>query len=263
MTHYKRGSFMKLRAILLIMALNIILTTLILTQIKGENNNMYVKTTFVEGGEPGISAEVLNNIEDAIESERTFPVAGGTGTAITVTAYHFTLTAGVHLTFIASANNYGAAVTLNVNGLGAKRIYNSAYYMSNPIIASGIAYTVWYDGTDFVLQYINSQEGSKSETVVFVTASRALALTDAGTVIIPNSSSPIVFTILENASVAFPIGSKISFIQYGSGDVSFATSGMAVMWSASSYKKLIGFGYKVELLKIATDTWMLTGDLKA
>lgn len=107
----------------------------------------YAETTWVDGGAPSISAAKLNNIEDAIVSLRDFPTAGGTANAITVTAYHFSLTAGASLTFIAAADNT-AATTLNVNGLGAKNFYKPGT-TDKPYIKSGEAITAWYDGTSF------------------------------------------------------------------------------------------------------------------
>jgi hypothetical protein len=107
----------------------------------------YAETTWVDGGAPSISAAKLNNIEDAIVSLRDFPTAGGTANAITVTAYHFSLTTGASLTFIAAADNT-AATTLNVNGLGAKNFYKPGT-TDKPYIKSGEAITAWYDGTSF------------------------------------------------------------------------------------------------------------------
>lgn len=111
----------------------------------------YAKVTWVDGSAPNISATNLNNIENTIDSERTFPTATGTGTAILVTAYHFSLTAGVALTFVASANNSGSATTLNVNSLGAKSVYKPGGTAA-PTIISGKAYTVWYNGTNFFVK---------------------------------------------------------------------------------------------------------------
>ena len=107
----------------------------------------YSETTWVDAGEPAITAAKLNNIEDALVSLRDFPTAGGTANAITVTAYHFSLTAGASLTFIAADDNTGAT-TLNVNSLGAKNFYKPGG-TAQPYILAGEAVTVWYDGTSF------------------------------------------------------------------------------------------------------------------
>jgi len=73
-----------------------------------------------------------------------FPVAGGTGTAITVTTGFFTLTDQMAFTFVASADNSGAATTLNADSKGAKSLYKPGG-TDAPTIMNGRAYTVWYD----------------------------------------------------------------------------------------------------------------------
>lgn len=74
---------------------------------------------------------------------RGYPTAGGTGTAITITTGHFELADGRAFTFIAAANNSGAATTINADGKGAKSVYKPGG-TSAPTIIAGKAYTVWY-----------------------------------------------------------------------------------------------------------------------
>lgn len=110
------------------------------------------KTTWVDDT-TYLSAENLNDIENTLDGNRLAPTAGGTGTAITVTAYQFTLTDGCIVSFVASANNSGAATTINVNGLGAKSAYK-ANTADAPTIVSGRMYVFWYNaaGTCFFLR---------------------------------------------------------------------------------------------------------------
>lgn len=102
----------------------------------------------------GVLSTDLNRIEGNIENLaalRTYPTATGTGTAITVTTGYFELTAGRSFTFIASANNSGAATTINADGTGAKNLYKPNT-TDAPTIISGKAYTVWYNGTSFFVK---------------------------------------------------------------------------------------------------------------
>ena len=87
-----------------------------------------------------------------------------------------------------------------------------------------------------------------------------LALADKNKVFyLVNTSAPVIITIPTD-SIAFPIGSRIDFIRGAAGAVSFAaispasvnaTPGLILRatWSAAS------------LLKIANNTWFLSGDL--
>ena len=102
----------------------------------------------------GVLSTDLNRIEGNIENLatlRAYPTATGTGTAIVVTTGHFELTAGRSFTFIASANNSGAATTINADGTGAKNLYKPNTTAA-PTIISGKAYTVWYNGTSFFVK---------------------------------------------------------------------------------------------------------------
>ena len=102
----------------------------------------------------GVLSTDLNRIEGNIETLatlRAYPTATGTGTAIVVTTGYFELTAGRSFTFIASANNSGAATTINADGTGAKNLYKPNT-TDAPTIISGKAYTVWYNGTSFFVK---------------------------------------------------------------------------------------------------------------
>ncbi len=68
-----------------------------------------------------------------------YQTAGGTATAITLTMQ--TLVNGYFKTFIASANNSGAATTIN-----GKKLYKPGTTTAPNLIA-GKAYTVWYNST--------------------------------------------------------------------------------------------------------------------
>ena len=107
----------------------------------------YVKTTWVSGGAPGLSAPRLNNIEGKVEeididyaehtADSNYQVAGGTATAITVTT--MPLVDGYTKTFIASATNASTAKTIN-----GKPFYKPGTTLS-PALVINKAYTVWYN----------------------------------------------------------------------------------------------------------------------
>lgn len=218
---------------------------------------MYIKTTWVEGAEPGITAAALNNIENTIDSERTIPAAGGTATAITATAYHFTLTTGVCIIFIAAADNGSAPTTINVNSLGAKSIYKPGTTVAPRIIA-GRVYALWYNGTSF---YVNETDDTVKVTAI--SSSRALTLADAGSYLYVNGTGAVTITIPTHASVPFPIGTRIVVYSQMSYDVIFYGDQPPVLLSLNAYKKISGLNGRVELVKILNDYWMLSGDLKA
>lgn len=125
----------------------------------------YIKTDFTDNV-TALSAGEMNNFGTGIENATSlskFPTAGGTATVLTLIALHFELVSGESVTFIASANNSGAATTLNVNGLGAKPVYKVGGTIS-PTLTAGKAYTVWFAGANFFIKA--SAEGSATITDV-------------------------------------------------------------------------------------------------
>ncbi len=76
----------------------------------------------------------------------SYPEAGGTATALVVTTGFFTLVDGLAFTFIATADNGGAATTINADGTGVKNLYKPGG-TDPPALIDGKAYTVWYDAT--------------------------------------------------------------------------------------------------------------------
>jgi hypothetical protein len=99
---------------------------------------------------------------------------------------------------------------------------------------------------------INSQTGT---TYTFVSA-------DRGKLVSLANASPITLTIPANSTVAFPTGTRIDIIQTGAGQVTVGGAGVTIN-SKDSNKKLSEQGSAASLIKFATDTWWLVGDLSA
>lgn len=90
-----------------------------------------------------------------------------------------------------------------------------------------------------------------------------LALTDANnTVVELNNASSIALTVPLNSSVAFPTGSQITLLQTGAGQVTVAGAG-GVTVNATPGLKLRAQWSSATLVKRATDTWVLIGDVSA
>lgn len=87
-----------------------------------------------------------------------------------------------------------------------------------------------------------------------------LALTDAGKLVTLTNASAITLTIPTNASVAFPVNTRIDLLQYGAGQVTVGGAGVTI-YSSGSKLKLTGQYSGASLWKKATDTWVLMGDI--
>ena len=88
-----------------------------------------------------------------------------------------------------------------------------------------------------------------------------LVLTDAHKTVTLTNGSAIDARIPTNAGTAFPIGTRIELIQGGAGQVTVApTTGVTV--NSSGGKTKLAAQYAVAtILKVATDTWYLFGDI--
>ena len=97
---------------------------------------------------------------------------------------------------------------------------------------------------------INTQTGTTYTTV----------LADQSKLVTLNNGSAITLTIPANSSVAYPVGTKIDFAQLGAGQVTFAGAG-GVTVNGTPTLKLRAQYSAATCIKIATDTWLLVGDL--
>jgi hypothetical protein len=104
---------------------------------------------------------------------------------------------------------------------------------------------------------LNAQTGT---TYTFV-------LTDADNKLVTASNaSAQTYSIPTNANVAFPIGSQINIIAIGAGQVTInaVTSGTTTVLSnggtAASPKLRVQYS-SATLIKVATDTWYVIGDI--
>lgn len=95
------------------------------------------------------------------------------------------------------------------------------------------------------------------------TDSFTLALGDENTTILCNKATAMTVTIPTNASVAFAVGSQVSFVQLGAGQVTFAGDTGVTLNSDNSKKKILVQYGVASLVKTATDTWVLFGQLTA
>ncbi len=100
--------------------------------------------------------------------------------------------------------------------------------------------------------------------IVSVTGTtRTLALTDANTFQECNNASAQAITVPPNSSVAFVVGTEIELWQEGAGQVSAVAGSGVTIRSKSSNLKISAQYAGAVLKKIATDTWLLVGDLTA
>lgn len=93
--------------------------------------------------------------------------------------------------------------------------------------------------------------------------SYTLVLADAGKRVRTNNASSNTVTVPPNSSVAFATGTRIELFQYGAGQTTIAAGSGVTIRSSGSKLKLTGQYSGAMLDKIATDEWLLVGDIAA
>lgn len=93
--------------------------------------------------------------------------------------------------------------------------------------------------------------------------SYTLALDDANAVVPITNSSAITLTIPNNSAVAIPVGSWVEVHQGGTGQITFSPASGVTLNTRGGFNKTAGQNAIAGLRKMATNTWILTGDIIA
>jgi hypothetical protein len=88
-----------------------------------------------------------------------------------------------------------------------------------------------------------------------------LVLADQGKLVTMANGSATTLTIPTNASVAFPVDTRIDLSQDGAGQMTVAVAGGVTLNSAGGATKLRTQYSGASLIKRATNTWQLVGDI--
>lgn len=240
-------------------------TNPIVLDFRGECNlwippNVAYKYVFAPANDTDPPANPIWSV-DNIVNDQLVTLWGGVDTGI-ANAYvlnfvsNFTTYAdGIVIYWIPSNTNTGAS-TINVNGLGPVPITNqdgSPLYLGQ-LQANQVALII-YKGTGFVLvafgliPKINTQD-----------ANYILQIEDANNIVLHTSVLAHTWTVPANATVGFPIGTEVEFINSGSGTVSLAAAGGVTLtpYAGTTLPIILASNCSTTLRKIATNTWQQT-----
>jgi hypothetical protein len=118
----------------------------------------------------------------------------------------------------------------------------------------------------FVSEALNAFEAGLNETIPLnaqTGTTYTLVAGDAGDLVTLTNAAAITLTIPLNSSVAFAIGTQITITQGGAGTVTVAGAVGVTVNSADGDLKLRTQWSAATLIKIATNSWILIGDIKA
>ena len=166
----------------------------------------------------------------------------------------------------------------------AKLVVNASFQLGSNATASN-NWHITTESADGTLKFWNGNYGAGSHRLQFESDGRVkltpgsvleaplstrvvsgtsdtLVLADAGKLIESSNSAATTFTVPLNSSVAYPIGTQITLLQTGTGQLTIAGTG-GVTVNATPGLKLRAQWSSATLIKRATDTWVLVGDLTA
>lgn len=142
-----------------------------------------------------------------------------------------------------------------------------------PLDTSGLFTPDWYDvfkqldGLDPLSKVVFPSDATKSNVTRTINAqagtSYTFALTDAGNLCEFTNAAAVTVTVPPNSTVAFSVGTQIDLMAGGAGKVTFAQGAGVTIKSVNSLKSLAAQEAAGTLVKMATDTWRLTGSLVA
>lgn len=118
----------------------------------------------------------------------------------------------------------------------------------------------------FVSEALNAFEAGLNETIPLnaqTGTTYTLVAGDAGNLVTLTNAAAITLTVPLNSSVAFAIGTQITITQSGAGTVTVAGAVGVTVNSADGDLKLRTQWSAATLIKIATNSWILIGDIKA
>jgi hypothetical protein len=116
----------------------------------------------------------------------------------------------------------------------------------------------------FVSEALNAFEAGLNETIPLNTqtgTTYTLVAGDAGDLVTLSNAAAITLTVPLNSSVAFATGTQITIAQTGAGQVTVAGAVGVTVNGADSATKLRTQWSAATLIKTATNSWILIGDI--
>jgi hypothetical protein len=170
-------------------------------------------------------------------------------------------TAGMTVVFTPANNNTGAT-TLNIDSLGALDVfrYGGQALEAGDLVAGTPAYLILDSGADDFYLLNPQLTGYRNIPQNAQSGNYTLIITDAGKHIYETGSSTTV-TIPANASVAFPVGTVVTFINGAATAISIAitTDTMVLAGTSSTGTRTLALAGMATILKYSSTAWLISG----
>lgn len=230
----------------------------IILDFRGEANvwtppNVAYKFVFAPPADTDPPSAPIWSVDDIVDSQLV-TLWGGVDTGI-ANAYVLNFTAnftayqdGIVIYWIPSNTNTGAS-TINVNGLGPVNILNqdgSPLYLGQ-LQANQVALII-YKGTGFILIAFDPLPSINTQN-----ADYTFQISDANNIVLANDALSHTWTVPNNSTVAFPVGSSIELIAAPATISIAADAGVTLQGWAQSAP--LSMPYPTRITKIAANIW--------
>jgi hypothetical protein len=213
----------------------------------GTTVNDYI-STYIDASVAGVQT---------VSADVTLTKTTGTSLGSTSSQYAILLCTGLSTNITITAPAASKAYFV-INASTTYSVTLKATGQTGFIIYPGTNITAAYNGTDFapIGGYLGIPQNSQS-------ANYTTVLGDAGKHIFHPSSdaNTRTFTLPANASVAYPVGTVIAFVNMSSSNVTIAITSDTLTWAqggGTGSRTLAQYGV-ANCLKIASTQWLLTG----
>ena len=148
----------------------------------------------------------------------------------------------------------GGPLTCNnsISLTGTVKDYNDTLGTDGKILVSNASGEVTWQDNSSAYKSFNNLDVSVS--------SYELVLSDANGVVVTTNSSPVTIDIPSNTSTAFPIGTRITIIQEGPGQVTVQGLSGATLNASGGKKKSASLWAVMDLVKTQANVWYLYGE---
>jgi hypothetical protein len=231
-----------------------------------KTNDLIVSGNLVVNGDTvTLNAETLVVEDKTIELGTSLTpsntTADGSGIVVPDGSANKTFTWVNSISSWSSSENINLALdkVIKINGI---EILSSTNYIGKAATATMADQVVANSVTPTMLQEGPARSAFRSEILTITNATHTLLLSDLSKLIIMNNSSSMTVTVPSEANTAFMTGDRIDVTRYGTGSLTF-NSQEGVSLRATPGLKLRAQYSTATLTKLATNEWLIVGDLAA
>jgi len=157
-------------------------------------------------------------------------------------------------TWVNSTGSWSSSESINLAAGKVFKINNVEVLSADGLPANSVTPTMLKEGP--------ARSSFRSEILNITNATYTLGLSDLSKLVVMNNSSSMTVTIPSEANVSFTVGDRIDVTRYGTGSLTFDSQSGVSLRSTPGLKLRAQYS-TATLTKLATNEWLIVGDLAA